>query len=47
MVRSCEGKVLWLCLDGDCYAFGEKGRMYCDCVTPDGYVVDGSGAWIR
>ena len=47
MVRSSEGKVLWLCLDGDCYAFGEDGRMYCDCVTPDGFVVDESGAWVK
>lgn len=47
MVRGSDGKVLWLWIDGDCYAFGQDGKMYCDCVTPDGFVVDESGAWSK
>ncbi|MVX64829.1 N-acetylmuramoyl-L-alanine amidase [Clostridium chromiireducens] len=47
MVRASNVKVLWLWIDGDCYAFSEVGRMYCDCVTPDGFSVDESGNWIK
>jgi N-acetylmuramoyl-L-alanine amidase len=47
MVRASKGKVLWLWIDGGCYAFGADGKMYEDCVTPDGFVVDKSGAWIK
>lgn len=29
-------KNLWIRIDNDCYTFDEYGKMYCDCVTPDG-----------
>lgn len=44
MVRGSKDKVLWLWIDGGCYAFREDGKMYRDCVTPDNYRVDRSGA---
>ena len=47
MVRGSTDKPLWVWIDGDCYCFNEHGRMYCDCVTPDNYRVDRSGAWIK
>ncbi|WP_160686257.1 N-acetylmuramoyl-L-alanine amidase [Clostridium sp. C2-6-12] len=47
MARGSKDKPLWKWIDGGCYAFGEDGKMYCDCVIPDGYRVDGSGAWIK
>ena len=47
MVRGRNGTVLWLWIDGDCYAFGKDGRMYSNCVTPDGWQVDESGAWVN
>lgn len=43
MVRGSKDKVLWMWIDGGCYAFGENGKIYMDCVTPDNYSVDGSG----
>ena len=46
MVRGDKDKPLWIWIDGSCYAFDENGRMYCDCVTPDGFIVDESGAWV-
>ena len=42
----------WLWLDGngdgtaECYYFDEEGYCYLDSETPDGYLVDESGAWI-
>ena len=43
----------WQWIDGKCYCFSETaaeknhaGAMYADCVTPDGYRVGISGAWI-
>lgn len=36
----------WLWIDGECYCFSSKGALYVDCITPDGYPVDESGAWI-
>ena len=45
MIRGSKGKPLWRWIDSWCYAFDEHGRMYCDCVTPDGFSVDHSGAW--
>ena len=36
----------WLWIDGECCCFDEHGVLYVDCVTPDGYRVDESGAWI-
>ena len=47
MVRGSKDKVLWLWIDGGCYAFDEGGRMYCDCVTSDGWKVNKEGAWIK
>jgi len=37
----------WLWIDGECYYFGDKGGMYANCTTPDGYKVDETGAWIH
>ena len=36
----------WLWIDGECYCFSSQGVLYVDCITPDGYPVDESGAWI-
>lgn len=47
MLKGTKDKTLWKWINGKCYAFGEDGKMYCDCVTPDGFSVDESGAWIR
>jgi N-acetylmuramoyl-L-alanine amidase len=47
MVRGSKDKVLWKWIDGGCYAFDEAGKMYCNCVIPDNYLVDESGAWIK
>lgn len=36
----------WNWINGRCYYLEpESGRMLSDAVTPDGYTVDGSGAW--
>ena len=43
-----EGRMLtgWNWINGRCYYLEpENGRMLSDAVTPDGYTVDGSGAW--
>lgn len=37
----------WLWIDEECYYFGDKGGMYANCTTPDGYLVDSSGVWIH
>ena len=47
MVYGVKNKPLWKWIDGGCYAFDEDGRMYCDCVTPDGWRVDESGMWVK
>ncbi len=47
MIRGAKDKPLWLWIDSACYAFDECGRMYCDCITTDGYTVDWDGAWIN
>lgn len=47
MVYGEKDKPLWKCIDGGCYAFDEDGRMYCDCVTPDGWQVDENGLWLN
>lgn len=47
MVYGAKDKPLWKWIDDACYAFDEDGRMYCDCVTPDGYKVDDSGMWVK
>lgn len=47
MVRGSKDKPLWKWIDSGCYAFGEEGKMYCDCITPDGFRVDESGVWIK
>ncbi len=36
----------WHAIDGKWYCFGSDGRMYSGTLTPDGYLVDASGAWI-
>ena len=46
MARGSKDKPLWIWIDSSFYAFNEHGRMYCDCVSPDGYAVDKSGAWV-
>lgn len=46
MVRGSKDKPLWKWIDGKCYAFGQDGKIYRDCITSDNYRVDGSGAWI-
>lgn len=47
MVYGAKNKPLWKWIDGGGYAFDEEGRMYCDCVTPDGWKVDERGMWIK
>jgi len=37
----------WLWIDGECYCFDIQGAAYIDCITPDGYKVDETGAWIK
>jgi N-acetylmuramoyl-L-alanine amidase len=44
MVRGEKDKPLWKCIDSGCYAFDEYGKMYWDCVTPDGWHVGMDGA---
>jgi len=46
MVKGIKDKILWLQIDSDCYAFDERGAMYCNSITPDGYQVDESGAMV-
>lgn len=46
--NSCEmAKSEWLWIGGECYCFDEHGSLYVDCITPDNYKVDESGAWIE
>lgn len=46
-----ESEVEWQWLDGngdgiaECYAFDREGWMYAGTTTPDGYTVNGDGAW--
>ena len=47
MIYGSKDKPLWKWIDDGCYAFDEDGRMYCGCVTPDGWRVDESGMWIN
>lgn len=37
----------WCMIDGKSYYFGSDGYMYADRMTPDGYKVDASGAWVE
>ncbi|MEQ2428646.1 hypothetical protein WMQ36_27175, partial [Enterocloster hominis] len=43
----------WYWIDGnldgtaECYCFDAQGNMYQNTVTPDGYTVDSSGAWVE
>lgn len=36
----------WQWIDGKCYYFTDAGYCLINTTTPDGYTVDGSGAWI-
>lgn len=36
----------WQWIDGKCYYFDSNGYMLANTITPDGYAVDASGAWI-
>jgi N-acetylmuramoyl-L-alanine amidase len=46
--ESCKmAKNEWLWIDGECYYFSSSGSMACNTITPDGYRVDSSGAWIK
>lgn len=40
-------KSQWLWIDSACYCFNEHGELYVNTVTPDGYTVDDSGAWVK
>lgn len=45
---SCKmAKSEWIWSDGECYYFYSDGVMASDTITPDGYKVDKSGAWIQ
>lgn len=45
---SCKmAKSQWLWLDEECYCFDKDGAMYENCITPDGYRVDETGAWVH
>lgn len=37
----------WLWVDNECYYFGDSGKLFMDCTTPDGFVVDKTGAWVH
>lgn len=37
----------WSWIDGYCYLFDAAGKMYADCVTPDGYQVNADGRWMK
>lgn len=37
----------WVWIDGECYCFDKDGAMYENCITPDGYRVDETGAWMK
>lgn len=42
------GKALsnqWAWIDGYCYLFDADGKMYANCITPDGYEVNADGRW--
>ncbi|WP_343073694.1 hypothetical protein [Clostridium sp. YIM B02555] len=43
MVRGSKDKILWLCV----LCFVDDGKMHRDCLTPDGWKVDGNGNWIN
>lgn len=36
----------WFWVNGRSYCFDTQGYMYSSCVTPDGYTVDDTGAWV-
>ena len=37
----------WILWNGVYYYCGPDGAMFTNCYTPDGYYVDGNGAWVR
>lgn len=40
-------KAEWLWINGKSYCFNEHGELYVNCVTPDNYKVDETGAWVH
>jgi len=40
-------KSAWISYNGVWYYLGPDGKMFSDTITPDGYRVDGQGAWIE
>ena len=40
-------KIGWQFKDGKWYYMTESGAMMANAITPDGYYVDASGAWIQ
>jgi N-acetylmuramoyl-L-alanine amidase len=46
MVKGTKNNPLWLQIHSACYAFDEKGKMYCNCITPDGHKVDESATMV-
>jgi N-acetylmuramoyl-L-alanine amidase len=47
MVRGTKDKPFWKWIDGKCYAFDEEVKIYCNCVTAEGWYVDRSGACVK
>jgi glucan-binding YG repeat protein len=37
----------WILWNGVYYYCGPDGAMFTNCYTPDGYYVDGNGAWVH
>lgn len=37
----------WQWIDGYCYLFAQDGKMYVDTQTPDGYLVNKDGRWVK
>ena len=37
----------WILWNGVYYYCGPDGAMFTNCYTPDGYYVDGNGAWVQ
>lgn len=37
----------WVTTNNKWYFLGSDGALYINCMTPDGYKVDGTGAWVQ